>query len=204
MEIRPSEPRAAALALALLFGVVAPGCRLCAKPDALARASLETPAGTVRAFGAYMKSGLHDLEYGCFSYGFKERHGLSLFTYAQGRAELARSQPWLEFFASPKILGERALGPDRHDVDVRVAGRTYRVNLVREERFQISAGDELLAEEFVALAEVLEVEPDARGGPELVARLPLASADIDLSRASSVVLRREWRIDGVGPLDSSD
>ncbi len=180
------------------------GCSCRREHQALARASLESPRGAVEAFAAYLRAGLHEYEYRCFSADFTARNQLSLFTYAQAREELARRQPWLELFATPEVVGEIARGGGRHDVDVRLGGRTYRVNLVREETFRISADDELLANDFTDFASRLELEQRSGGGAQLVARLPLPSADIDLERATSVVLQRLWKIDGVAPLDSPD
>jgi hypothetical protein len=195
----------AAIWIAATFGaLLASACTCGPGREALARASLDTPRGTVEAFGAYMRAGLHDLEYRCFSTDFKARNKLSYFSYAEARDELARSQPWLELFATPKVVGEIAREDDRHDVDVRLAGRTYRVNLVREETFRISAGDEILAEELSDFERLLSLEKSADGGALLVARLPLPSADIDLSATTSVALQRRWKIDGVAPLDSPD
>jgi hypothetical protein len=191
--------------LAATLGVVlTSACRCGPKLEAVAHANLDTPRATVEAFGAYMRAGLHDLEYRCFSADFTARNQISFFTYAEAREELARSQPWLELFAAPKVVAEIARGDERHDVDVRLAGRTYRVNLVREETFRISAGDLILAEQATDFAGRLALEPRAEGGASLVARLPLPSADIDLSAATSVVLQRRWKIDGVAPLDTPD
>ncbi|MBL8804921.1 MAG: hypothetical protein JNN27_23185 [Planctomycetes bacterium] len=189
-------------ALALLAALCGPlaGCGSCrADLPLIARASLETPRGTVEAFAAYLRSGLHEFEYRCFSVDFTRRNQLSLFTYAEGREELARKQPWLELFAHPKIVGEVAHGGDRHDVDVRLGGRTFRVNLVREESFEIRAGEDTLASDLTRLDERVALEATANGKWEVVARLPIADADIDLSSVSAVVLRSVWKIDGVTP-----
>lgn len=151
-----------------------------------------------------MRSGLHDLEYRCFSSDFVARNKLSYLSYAEARDELSRRQPWLELFASPTIVGDWERGEDRHDVDVRLAGRTHRVNLVREDSFRISAADELLANDYTDFRARVKVVARAGGGAELVTRLPLPAADIDLEAATSVVLQRVWKIDGVAPLDSPD
>ncbi len=200
----PSAHRRAGLVAAALAVALTGACRCGPKLEAVAHANLDTPRATVEAFGAYMRAGLHDLEYRCFSADFTARNQISFFTYAEAREDLARSQPWLELFATPKVVAEMARGDERHDVDVRLAGRTYRVNLVREETFRISAGDLILAEEATDFASRLALEPRASGGADLVARLPLPSADIDLSTATSVVLQRRWKIDGVAPLDTPD
>jgi len=190
-------------ALALLAALCAPlaGCGSCrADLPLIARASLETPRGTVEAFAAYLRSGLHEFEYRCFSVDFTRRNQLSLFTYAEGREELAREQPWLELFAHPKIVGEAARGRDRHDVDVRLGGRTFRVNLVREESFEIRAGEDTLASDLTRFDERVALQATASGNWEVVARVPVADADIDLAGATAVVLRSVWKIDGVTPL----
>lgn len=185
-------------------GQLLSGCSCRRDHDSLARASLDTPRGAVRAFAAYMRSGLHDLEYRCFSSGFVARNQLSYLTYAEARDELSRRQPWLELFASPTIVGDTERGEGRHDVDVRLGGSTYRVNLVREETFRICAADELLADDYTDFRARLTIVERPDGGAELVARLPLPQADIDLDSATSVVLQRLWKIDGVAPLDRSD
>jgi hypothetical protein len=193
--------RAGAAALLALLCAPLTGCGSCrADLPLIARASLETPRGTVEAFAAYLRSGLHEFEYRCFSVDFTRRNQLSLFTYAEGREQLAREQPWLELFAHPKIVGEAARGGGRHDVDVRLGGRTFRVNLVREESFEIRAGEDTLASELTRLEERVAVQATANGKWEVVARVPIADADIDLSRVSAVVLRSVWKIDGVTPL----
>lgn len=191
-------------ALALLAALCGPlaGCTSCrADLPLIARASLETPRGTVEAFAAYLRSGLHEFEYRCFSVDFTRRNQLSLFTYAEGREELARAQPWLELFAHPKIVGEAARGGGRHDVDVRLGGRTFRVNLVREESFEIRAGEETLASDLTRLDERLALQATPEGKWEVVARVPIADADIALPSVSAIVLRSVWKIDGVTALN---
>lgn len=186
-----------------LAGALLSSCCACGpRAQAVAEATLDSPRATVEAFGAYLRAGLHEFEYRCFSADFCRRNQISYFSYAEEREELARRQPWLELFASPTVVADIPRGADRHDVDVRLGGRTYRVNLVREETFRISTSDGALIEDRLDFERRVLAREAANASTELVARLPVPAADIDLSAVTSISLQRRWKIDGVGPLDS--
>jgi len=176
----------AAAALAL-------GCVCPARPVDVADASFRTPERTLRSYQAYLASDLVDWEYRCYSSDFRRRNGISLATYTEARAQLFAEKPWLKLFAKAEIVGQWADEDGSHVIEARIAGRTLHVRLVREDSFEILAGDRLLTDgraDFDRLVRVTE-RPE---GPLLEARIP-AKPGLDLRQATTVLLERAWKID---------
>lgn len=177
---------------ALIVGAAGLACRCTDTARAYAHTRDDSPVAAIERFVLYWKAGLHDLEYGCFSRGFKQRHQISLQAYDVGRSQLEREQPWLAWFAQAQVVGEQARGRSAHVLWLDVAGRTVRVNLVREETARIWSGDELLAEQSLELDRALAIEPSGAVRLELEPDTyrPFESFDV-----TSVRAERAWRID---------
>ena len=195
---RPAERRRSRRlrrALAALFVVVLGACNCIPKHAALlARADFETPRHTLESFRAYAAADLYDLEYRCFSNGFKTRNQISILNYSEARTQLKRDKPWLFWFDS-RVVAEQVLDERQHVLDVQVAGRTVRVKLVREETFRIWAGEELLADGALDLRGTLALVGDSGGRSAVQATLPIGNRTVDPSQVTRVTLDTSWKID---------
>ncbi len=181
---------AASVLLATLGGVS--GCVSPPSAEALVATGFRTPRQTVESFQTYVRAELPAREYRCFSQGFRERNGLSAFGYGEARDELFRRQPWLKRIAVAEIVEERSGGEGVHWVVLEALGRTVRVKLVREEFFEIHAGEDLLADADGDFERLAQLGSDGR---RLTLRLPLEPPLTGLSEVSEVVVARHWKID---------
>ena len=185
--------RPAGLLAALL--AVSTGACVCPAPAiAVADASFLTPEATVRSYQAYLASDLVDWEYRCYSRDFKRRNGISLGTYAEARAVLFDERPWLKLVARADIVRQWPEGEGVHAVELGVMGRTVHVRLVREDSFEILAGDRLVTDGFEPFERLVAVR-QGRDGPVLQAAIPTDEPELDLSAASAVRIERLWKID---------
>ena len=173
-------------------------------PRQVADARLDTPLHTLEAFQTYLRGDLIDGEFRCLSRGFKQafQPPLSFFTYAEARERLAHEEPWFKLFASAEVVAEEAVGEGRHRITIEVAGRTWRVNLVREDFFRIWWGPDLEEGGSAPLEEMARVLPDAGGGTQLVISLPVREPDKSPQQLTSATVERLWKIDSVEPLDT--
>lgn len=198
---RARLPGAVLAALAALLTGLACVCPPSA--EALTEVGHRTPRQTFESFQTYLRTDLPDLEYGCFSAGFKRRNGLSQFTYAEGRERLLDEKPWFRLFAKAEIVAEEAQGKADHRLDARVLGRTFRVKLVREDFFEIGAGDELVADGYRDFDRMVQRVGDDSGSA-LAAQVALDVPVSELARATRVVFERAWKIDDVWELNEGD
>jgi hypothetical protein len=168
----------------------------------MVRARQDTPLHALEAFQVYLRADLYEHEYKCFSRRFLDsfQPPISLFTYAEARDRLASELPWFKLFAQAEVVAEERVDERTHRVVVELAGRTLRVNLVREDFFRIWFGDEV-HDGRAALERLARIEDTAGGERALVARLPLDSAERTLAGLTSVTLERIWKIDSVEPVE---
>lgn len=189
----------------MLAGWAALACACCVSaPSArqVVDARLDSPRQTLEAFQTFLRADLLDQEYRCFSASFLRSFEppISFFTYAEARDRLAREQPWFKLFATAEVVSEESLGERRHGLIVEVAGRTWRVNMVREDFFRIRWSEGAEEGGRAALENLVRIDAEGPAGPELAARLPLVEAERDLARLSSATVERLWKIDSVEPL----
>lgn len=179
-------------AVALALSIAACNCTP-KRASEIAHAGFDTPQHTLQSFRAYASAKLFDLEYRCFSRGF--RREVSLTNYGVFREKLQREQPWL-FWFDAEVVGERVVEGGAHVLDVRVAGRTVRVKLVREESFGIWAGEDLVNDGPIELAQALDVGRDGNLPDREVLRalLPLEST-VDPATITRVTLDSAWKIE---------
>jgi hypothetical protein len=162
--------------------------------EEMADLGFRTPEQAFRSYQSYLAADLVEWEYRCLSSGFKERHGISFSTYLEVRGELFETQPWLKVFADAEIVGSVSVAEDVHDIEARVAGRTVRVRLVREDSYEIWEGPDLLWDDDARFEEVVSLEPTP-DGPRLTATVAPGVPNLDLSTATEFTVERSWKID---------
>jgi hypothetical protein len=190
-----STSRVLLLLPALVLGVQA--CRIVRPP--LARELVDvglrrTPEQAFRGFQTALAADLPDEEFRSFSTGFRRTNRLSLATYMEGRRRLMKEQPWVFKVAKAKIRTSKVLDGHHHLLVVSVPGPDLEVGLVREDFWEMWAGDDLLADGLIDFERVVR-SPD----PErLLAEVALeAGAGVDLARVTELRLGQEWKIDAI-------
>jgi hypothetical protein len=188
----------AGLALLATFGGGA-GCLAPPTAEALVATGFRSPRQTLSSFGTFVRADLPAREYQCFSSGFRERNGLSAFGYGEARDELFCRQPWLKWIATAEVAGERSVGEAEHWVDLTTLGRTVRVKLVREDFFEIHAGEDLVTDADADFDDLVRARPEGPGA-RMDVRLPLEVSVEALADASEVRVARHWKIDDLREL----
>lgn len=204
--MRPPHPAWTRLAGAGL-GLVATlgGAMGCISPpsaEALVAAGFRSPEQTLASFQTFVRADLPLREYQCFSQGFRERNGLSAFGYGEARDALFRGQPWLKRIAKAKVVGQQTVGEAEHWMDLSSLGRTVRVKLVREDSFEIHAGEDFVTDGDADFDDQVRVRP-AGSGVRVEVRLALdGTGQAELAEASEVLVVRRWKIDDLRELES--
>jgi hypothetical protein len=176
---------------------LASACVMPAKARELVDTGFRTPEQTLRSFQVFLRSDLPEKEYLAFSAGFRRRNGMSSLTYAEARERLFREKPWLRHFARAEVVAQWSGGPGSegvHFIDARVFRRTIRVKLVREDFFEIWAGEDRLADGETDFEHATRLERSARGA-RFAGQVVLEDPPPDLSGASWFTVGREWKID---------
>jgi len=191
-------------ALLILLGGSLAGCRLAPPtPDAWLAVGFRTPRQSFATFQTGLRADLPDLEYRSLSQELKSAEGLNQLAYRTFREELFDEHPWLRYAAKAHVTGESRLAPDRvrlvARVDVFAFSRSFTVDLVREDYYEVFEDGELLEDGFASFPR--SASSPAEG--ELVLRLPLASG-ADVTRLSEVRAGREWKIASFGELPPGD
>ena len=188
-----------ALALLLTFGTVS-GCLSRPSAEALVATGFRSPRQTLESFQTFVRADLPAREYRCFSMGFRERNGLSALGYGEIREDLFRRQPWLRWIARAEVIDEQSVGEAEHWMDLRTLGRTVRVKLVREDFYEIHAGEAHLSDGDADFDALVRHQGDGEGRRLSVRLTAPLEADASLI-ASEVLIARHWKIDDVAELN---
>jgi hypothetical protein len=206
---RPSPPRrrgpagrAAALAPLLSVWILAAAC-LCPPSDRdLLDVGFRSPEQAFRTFQTAVRADDPELEYRCFSAGFRRRNALGQRNWRVAREDLRRSHPWLRTgIAKAKITslqaGERSARLEATCLGVRVA-----VDLVREDFAQLWEGAELVLDREAPFDAWVEVQAARDGERWITGGVPLP-ADADGGTITELRLGREWKIDDFREVDGA-
>jgi hypothetical protein len=180
----------AALLLAL---PLASAC--CAAPTAedWRAVSYRSPETTFRTFQTALGAGQPDLEYRSLSSDLKRREGLSELAYLEFRDALFRAQPWLARAACAEILSVSELAPDRVRLRAQArflfSRRSFEVELVREDFYELWRGAELASDGSARFSELVTADPSG-----VVGRTPAPEA-VALGEITELRIGREWKID---------
>jgi len=207
----------ALLALCLL----APAC--CTTPpsaEEILDLGFRTPETTLRTFQAGVRGDYPRLEYRCFSVAFRARSvpPLSQFLYRTFRERELAPHLWFSVgVPDAEIVESIALSARRHRIVARSHGHEFELELVREDLWQLWAGDELLVDlPFTgeSFSEWLRLRSTDRGvALKLSADVLLSDVLLDEEYAywppgelqqelTELRLIREWKIDSIGGLGS--
>jgi hypothetical protein len=206
MSTASAASRRAILALALGLAPCLGACICPPEASELARAGKRSPEQAFESFQAYMRADLLEEEYRAFSTRFTAENQLSFTTYAEGRERLFAEKPWLKLLVRAEVVGGRRVAEGVHELDVRVAGRTFRVRMAREDFFEIRAGERLLADGEAPFGRLVRVRPlpAPEEGSRVAATVAVELAPEELEAMSELLVAREWKIDAFAELGEDE
>ncbi|MCP3917758.1 MAG: hypothetical protein GY711_19615 [bacterium] len=187
-----------------LFGT-AGGC--CVTPpnlDEVRDFGFETPGQAFRSFRTGVRADSFDLEYRCFSSGWKRRNGAGIQAYLEFRDELIAQNRFLRLgLAKLELRHIEFLAPDRAILVTEAFGQTVTFLLVREEYWELEVPGQKKRDGATNLLadQVIVADPQAEG--RFWGRV-----DVDdptaVTRFSRLAFGREWKIDDFAVADASD
>lgn len=184
----------ARLALPVLLATLLGACLSKPTAEAWLTVGFHSPGQTFGTFQTALRADQPSLEYRCFGQAMKEREGITEVLYREFRDRLFSRQPWLKRAACARIVEVQPLGPGRERVIARVdtvfVDKTFAVDFVREDFYELRAGESLLEDGFTDFERLVAEDGDA-----LLVRLPLPWGAA-LTQVSEVRVGREWKIDG--------
>ena len=170
-----------------------------------------TPKQALRTFQTALRGDHLDLEYRCWSPGFRRRNGLSQHVYREGRRQLLSDQPWVRWIAKAEVVASEALGPNTHrlvcEVEVAWIERRFEIRLVRTGFLELFGddGDEsrLLYDDYLEFERAVRIAPHPDGGWDLFSEIELWPENAYGDPIAAVELRvaQDWQIDDLRPLD---
>lgn len=200
---RPPSARSPLL-LPLLAAALAGACRL-SPPTAEAwlDVGFRTPRQTFASFQTALRADLPHLEYRCLANELKAREGLNELAYRTFREELFHENPWLKLAAEAEVVAESRPTQDHAllvaEVSKLFVQRTFRVELVREEFYELWVEGELADDGFANFARNATAETPG----QLRVVLPL-SPGLTPAELSEARLGREWKIVGFAEVPADD
>jgi hypothetical protein len=178
--------------LASVVTVVLSACVSQPKAEDWLAVGYHRPEQTFRTFQTALKGDRPGLEYACFSDAFRRRHELSQIRWREMRDQLHREIPFLEKLGDAEIL-ESAVNEEHASIVARVEflfwEKTFVVDFVREDFWEVWSGDDLLADDYAAFRELVHEEDGC-----LEVRIPDAGG-IELTAITRVVADQYWKID---------
>lgn len=162
--------------------------------DEWMKVGFKEPVQTIDTFQTAVRADAPDLEYRCFSAGFRERNHISKLTWREAREELRRKYPWLRRGLSDMSVdgAEHPVGDHAEALCV-THGQHIRIGLVREDFAELWSGNQLLSDEpDVDFAGQTITQQDARGRSWFYGWAILPGVDSDVTE---VRVGREWKID---------
>jgi hypothetical protein len=200
----PARRRSAALVAAAVAAALLGCCVSAPEPEdwlAAGAAPFRTPEATFRTFRTALAGDAGDLEYRCWSVGFKRAHSVTQLVYLEFRKRLLEENPWARHLARAKVVETRTIAPDRvllvAEVDAFFKTVRVHVGCVREEFFDV-IGPEFSSGDALELESVVRASDGAWGEPGLAVELwvPLPEPRT-LGDVSEIRVGREWKIDSL-------
>jgi hypothetical protein len=198
-------PRSSAV-LTAAWTLILGACVCPPSPEDVLQIGFRTPEQAFRTFQTATRLDDPDLELRCFSSGFRERNQISQLTWRVGREDLYRRQPWLRVGIVGAEVIEREVREPRARLRIDTAAGDYQVDLVREDFAEGWAGGERVFDVELGGADrppwekTTGVQRDAENSDWFYGRVELP-AGVDGGALTDVRFGREWKIDGVTPLE---
>jgi len=201
----PTRPRArSATFLTALLAWPLGAC--CVSPPLVSEweaVGFRSPSQAIATFQTAVRADAPELEYRCFSTGFRARNGISKVVWREAREELRSRHPWLrKGLADARVEGAIDQRGDRATAQLVTHGWHIRVGLVREDYAELWAGDRLVSdEENVSFARQSAAQ-EASDGRVWVSGSVLAPAGFTPEdEVTEVHVGREWKIDSFENVD---
>ncbi len=158
------------------------------------KVGFKAPVQTIETFRTAVRADAPDLEYRCFSAGFRQRNRISKLTWREAREELRGKYPWLRRGLSDmSVEGAAHLVGDHAEALCVTHGQHIRIGLVREDFAELWSGDRLLSDEpDVDFQRQTLRQNDPEGHVWFYGYAILPGVDPDVTE---VRVGREWKID---------
>jgi hypothetical protein len=196
----PSAPRALLAALLVLGGLG--GCCLVRPPHARELVDVglrRTPEQAFRGFQAALAADLSDEEFKSFSGGFRRANRMTLPTYMEAKRRLLEEQPWVfKGVAEATIHSSEVVDELHHLLRFSRYGREIEVALVREDFWEMWAGDQLLADGWIEFGRAVRSPAPERLRAEVALE---AGSRVDLAQVTELRIGQEWKIDAIRPVE---
>jgi hypothetical protein len=164
------------------------------------KVGFKAPVQTIETFQTAVRADAPDLEYRCFSAGFRRRNHISKLTWREAREELRHQYPWLRRGLSDlSVEGTVHVEGDHAQVLCVSHGQRFRVGFVREDFAELWSGDHLVSDDpDVEFGQQTMTQRDDRGEVWFYgcAKLPGNADDV-----TEVRVGREWKIDAFESVD---
>lgn len=186
--------------------------------DEWSEVGFRTPEETLRSFQLAVRADAPRVEYRCLS--AKLRRGVPQIAWREAREEWYAENPFLRSgIAKAEIVSREALGDARYRFVVESYGRSFVIELVREDFAQVYSEGELVVDEllpydrsdpyrdaFEDFASVSAPENGARfvsGGITVPADALPETPGMPPS-ISELRIGFEWKVDALGPVEEAD
>lgn len=195
-----SPPLLAALGL----GLCLPACCVAPPSDgAWLAVGWRSPTQAFETFQTAIRADSPELEYRCFSNGFRERNNISKIVWREGRERLRAENPWLRkgiadarFVVAPLVQGALA------SAVVASHGHQIEIHFVREDFAELYEGETLVGDELVDFEQLTHTQPGSDDRVWFQASVALPSGDSTGSAVTEMRIGREWKIDSFTELES--
>lgn len=193
------------LVTAALLGLLAPAC--CVAPprtEEWLTVGWKSPRQAFATFQTAIRADSAELEYRCFSTGFRERNGISKLGWREARAELRRQHPWLrKGISDARLESDPVQNGPRARAVAASHGQRIALGFVREDFAELWQGDTLVLDEGIDFERATLEQRGADGRRWFQASLALPSGDETEHDWSEMRIGREWKIDSFEVLDAS-
>jgi hypothetical protein len=162
--------------------------------DEWMKVGFKAPVQTIETFQTAVRADAPDLEYRCFSAGFRRRNHISKLTWREAREKLRSDYPWMRRGLSDmSVEGTVRVEGDRALLVCVTHGQHFRVGFVREDFAELWSGERLLSDDpDVDFDRHTMTQKDAEGHVWFYGCAVVPGVDPDVTE---VRVGREWKID---------
>lgn len=165
------------------------------RPDEWMRVGFRGPEQAFASFQVAVRADEPELEYRCFSDGFRQRNHISKMAWREARIELRRQYPWLKKGIADARIETLDPRGDRAHAVLETHGERIEIEFVREDFAELWAGTERIADEYVPFDSATNTQVGSDGKTWFQGSVALPLRGADAAPVTEIHLAREWKID---------
>ena len=193
---------AAALVIAGLAGLGGTSCICPPSSREWLGIGFRSPAQAVTTFQVAIRADEPELEYRCFSDGFRRRNRISKMVWLEAREELRREYPWMRRgIVDAVIEGPVSVSGDRASAMLETHGTRIRVEFVREDFVELYGPEGLVYDDFQPFDRTTGVQNGSSGGRWIYGTFELPPALPAGTEMTELRFGREWKLDAFETVD---